>query len=158
MMVKEQLVAVLPDGTEHFEELRYFTDRHRSIDSDFRLICENAVRKAGLTTPRHDPVPVQVGLFDLEIQAGKLGRRKIRAFDIMPPLERMTDAQYSDEMQEILSEVPVEFRSYVASESYDRGHSAGYEECTNIAQSIVAALKPCIEAFRITTERVAEIQ
>lgn len=145
MSYKKSVVAVLPDGTEHFEEI---TSEKSFSYRDYEGVCENAVSKAKLKTPRNNPVAVNVDLFSLEIKNGKLERRKINTYGIVPQLERMTDDEYNAEMKEILSEIPQEFHSYVWSESYDRGHSDGMEGCVNIAVSIVSALKPCIKEFR----------
>lgn len=144
----KNLVAVLPDGTEYFEEIRSFSQGWRQ--QDYRVVCQNAVRKAGITTSRLNPAVVNVDLFVLEIKHGVLERRKINTYSVTPPLERMIDSEYHIEMKKILSEIPPEFHSYVTSESYDRGHSAGYEECVLIAQDIVYSLKPCIESYKLT--------
>ncbi len=149
MSEKTSVVAVLPDGAEHFEDIRPFGGR-RDVGMtlrDYETVAENAVRKKGLTTPRSNPVPVKVSVFKLEIKGGKLDRNKVKDFPITPPLERMTDAEYNSEMAELLAELPEEFRSYVSSESYDHGHSAGYEECVSIARSMVHGLKPVIDAY-----------
>lgn len=148
MSDKKNFVAVLPDGTEHFEELSMFSPRGWS-HHDYERVCENAVRNARLTTPRNNPDCVKVDLFVVSIQNGSLNRHKVGNYSITPPLERMTDSDFNAEMRDILGEIPEEFHSYVSSESWDRGHSAGYEECVSIARSIVFSLKPCIESYRV---------
>ena len=143
------LVAVLPDGTEYFEDIRPFPAKAGFDAYDYKRVCENAVRNSGLTTPRANPVPVVVSLFVLQIEKGKLVRRPHpTTYSITPPLERMTPEQYDAEMTSLLNEIPDEFSCYVTSESYDRGHAAGYEECVLIARSMVDGLRPCIVEYR----------
>lgn len=152
MRIPKSLVAMLPNGTEHYEEItpsgfRGFTSH------DYQRVCENAVRAAGLTTPRLCPATVQVSLFSLEIAGGKLIRRAMGQFPTMPTCTRMTDVEYAAEMRETLATIPESFRSYVESKSYEDGHSSGYEEVIGIARCMVADLAPCIADYATSLKK-----
>lgn len=140
-MSKDQYVAVLPDGNEHFcESIPTTTQKEKSM-------CAEAVRAYGLKTSRKNPVDVIVKLYRLVINKGKLERQFCGTYHIQPDFERMTQAEYDSEMIDILKHVPVEFHGYVYGEAYDRGHSSGMEECVSIASSIVDNLLPCIKNY-----------
>lgn len=55
----------------------------------------------------------------------------------------------------VLSQVPEEFRSVLSWHSYERGHSAGEDECDLILENIINELKPAIDKFeaRIRAEK-----
>lgn len=144
-MSKDQYVAVLPDGNEHFCEIS--SSPSRSSHSSQVDLCNEAVRAYGIKTSRSEPVDIKVQLFRLEIVKGKIERKLSGVYRITPPLERMTQAEYDSEMADTLKYVPVEFHEYVHGEAYDRGHSSGMEECVNIASSIVDSLLPCIKNY-----------
>ncbi len=141
---KHQYVAVLPDGTEFFGEAE---DGSSLLSGSPENVCEQAVRKAGLTTPRANPQKVKVGLFRLEIKEGKLERRPCGTKEVMPYLERMTEDEYATEMMDILGPLPEAFRQFVRSQAYDRGHSAGYEEVISIASDLASELLPCCKEY-----------
>jgi hypothetical protein len=133
---KQQYVAVLPDGTE------FFADAEDGND-----VCEQAVRKAGLTTPRAKRQKVKVGLFQLFIRDGKLDRRPCGTKEVMPYLERMTENEYDAEIAEQLSELPESFHGFVRNHAYEHGHSSGLEEMLNIASELISNLAPCVKEY-----------
>lgn len=139
-----QVVAILPDGREYFADLRKYGNNSRF---DYEQAARDAVRKYELTTPRKNPQTVDVKVCGLSIKEGKLERSTGCTFKITPPLERMTEEEYTTEMKAILDTIPESFRSFVSIYSYEHGHSAGYEEIILIANNLVNALKPCIEEF-----------
>lgn len=145
-MAKDQYVAVI--GSE--EEFGEFDPiiRNRDHEWEKKSLCEQLVRRLGLKTARKDPKKIKVSVFRLEIVKGKLERRGAGNYDIDLPLERMTADEYNAEMEEELKDIPEEFRPYVSNESYDRGHSAGYEEVLGIAKEMIHNLRPCIENYR----------
>ena len=145
-MTKDHYVAVF--GNE--EEFGEFDPVVLSRDHEWekKNLCQQLVRRLGLTTARKYPKKIKVFVFRLEIIKGKLERRGRQAYDIDLPLERMTADEYNADMEEELKDIPEEFRSYVSNESYDRGHSAGYEEVLSIAKEMIYNLKPCIENYR----------
>jgi hypothetical protein len=59
----------------------------------------------------------------------------------------MTEEQYHSEMVDILSEIPTEFHSFVASYAYELGHSAGREEVINYASRLADEIKEPIKDF-----------
>lgn len=150
-MAKNQYVAVF-GSEEEFGEfdpvVAHNRDNEAAIWSEKKNLCQQLVRRLGLKTSRKEPKTVKVSVFSLHIIKGKLERRGAGNFDIDLPLERMTSDEYNAEMDETLAEIPEEFRSFVRESSYERGHSAGYEQVVSIAHEMVFGLKPCIEAFK----------
>jgi hypothetical protein len=140
-----QYVAILPDGTEFFGENNEKNQFFKA--TGLENICEQAVRKAKLTTPRKEPKPVKVELLRLEINEGKLVRVPVGTYNIIPSKERMTDEEYETELSEMLETIPEAFRKFVRTKAYDDGHSSGLEECLNIAESLVSDLIPCIREY-----------
>lgn len=140
---KKNYVVVFPDGTEYFKE-DLISSHH-----DCKKLCEEAVYRSTLKTSRAAPTPIKVKLFSIEIIKGKLDRMFIGEYEIMPNTEPMTDFEYLEEMKNILSVVPEEFRYYVENEAYDKGHSSGYDEVIMLARSIVWDMTPCIEKYRL---------
>lgn len=136
-----QCVAILPDGTEYFGEV---TGR---VGSQARDVAEAAVRKAKLTTSRKNPVEVTVQVYQIAAKDGELTRRSIGEIVVMPTLERMTQEEYTEEMESILSDLPEEFRLFVSQQSWEEGHSAGYEEVVNYAQDYAYSLASAIKAY-----------
>lgn len=136
-------VAVLPDGREYFSDAS-------GVCSE-RSIAEDAVHKLGLTTSRSAPKPVNVQMYELYIQDGVQKRRRIVGYDVTPPLEPMTNAECSRELDEALARLPEEFRSYVSAAAWDR--ASGNEEAVSYAQGMVDDLSPAIDAY---TKRVAK--
>ena len=135
--IKRQYVAVLPDGTEYFGEAY-----------NGHSVCEDAVRRLNLTTPRANPQKVSVKLFELVIMDGNLKRLARATQEVLPSLERMTEEEYNSELREILKPLPVEFHAFITHQAYEQGHSAGYEEVIGIARDLANDLLPCINDYR----------
>jgi hypothetical protein len=146
--MNKHMVAVLPDGTEYFEDLRPRRSGERHHESDYRQIAERFVRSTTLTTKRSAPQTVKVSLFNEEIKDGRIWRTPSYVFDVLPNFEPMTCAEYEAEMTEILSVLPVEFHAYVRDASYNDGHSVGFEEAVSIARAMVYGLQPVIEQYK----------
>ncbi len=90
---------------------------------------------------------VQVINFEVKLQFSHV-------IDVEPFSAPMTADDYLTELEKLLFEIPKEFRDFVNAQAYDRGHSSGYEECYNIAQDLVSALKDPIKNY---TEKVKKI-
>lgn len=150
-MDKKQIVIVLPDESEIFDEVTAFTRNNPDWYGQMHRAAERAVAKSGRTTDRYNPQPVRVQIFTLGISDGKLTRSGGFFRDITPPLRRMTEEEYRTEMDEILATLPEEFRSYVEGESWDSGHAAGNEEVVSYARSMSHALQEPIKKY---TERI----
>ena len=60
-------------------------------------------------------------------------------------------AEYACRLDYILRKLPSEFKSYVSSAAYDRGHAYGQDEIDGIAEGMVADLAPVVAAY---TERI----
>ena len=133
-------VAVLPDGSEYFEE-------GEIGEQALVQIAGNAVRKNGLTTSRTEPKPVIVVVQEIAVRNGKLDRIHPRKFNITPPLQRMTEEEFQAEMTEILKDIPVEFQGFISYSSWEHGHSCWREEVVSIANEMASELIKPIEAY-----------
>lgn len=60
----------------------------------------------------------------------------------------MTEHEYSEKLDNILSELPIEFRSMVNYYCWDKGHAYGYEEVLSYAEALTSELKEPIANFR----------
>lgn len=142
-------VVVLPNGFEYHAE-----QDPKDILFSYRRMCEAAVSKAGLTTPRKSLDAVTCAVCQLVLRDGKLTRVFINHFAVHPPLERLKDDEFEQEMRALLSDLPDEFQSFIREQAYDRGHSAGMEEVLSIAQDLHHNLKECVDKYtsRITSE------
>lgn len=67
---------------------------------------------------------------------------------------KMTGQEYEAKQNELLGQLPEEFRSCISYMAYDRGHSAGREEVINILSGLVNALLDPIREFE---HRIVEI-
>ena len=90
-------------------------------------------------------IPVDLAI--LTIDKGKLVRTQITTYSIPPSLERMTEEEYNQEWKELLEDIPPEFHSFIQTDCYERGHSAGYEEVINYAHEMVYNIKGPIKNF-----------
>lgn len=144
--VKKNYVAVLPDGSESNHELWYYDDGRRQ--HNHREAAEQAVRDAGITTPRNaETRTVRVRVHELTIEKGALKRSHGVDFDITPPMARMTDDDYTRELAEALDGLPPEFAAFVSEKAYDDGHSAGYEEVVSLARGMAYSLKQAVDKY-----------
>jgi len=74
--------------------------------------------------------------------------------DFQPVPPRMTAEEFNAKQDELLSELPIEFRCFVSSYAYDCGHSAGYEEIIGYVAEMVSELKEPIKNY---TDKVVKI-
>lgn len=135
-------VVVFANGDEYFQEVQ-------SNDAGSKLaVCQNAVRDKKLTTSRKNPQKVAVELFALEINAGQLKRSKVGNFEVMPYLERMTQDEYNEALEEAVEDLPQEFQEYVRMIAWNQGHSSGYEEVVNIATDMAGELEKYVTRYQ----------
>ena len=66
-------------------------------------------------------------------------------FKPYPP--RMTNEEFTKKETELLTQLPVQFRSVLSSMAYERGHSGGMEEIISILSSLITDLLPTIILF-----------
>ncbi len=59
----------------------------------------------------------------------------------------MEGVEYNNRLCAITDKLPIEFKNYVISESWDRGHSAGYSEILMIAESMTYDLIRVLTAY-----------
>ena len=141
--MKVSFVATLPDGFEYFDDIEM--DHH--YDVTMRDFATKAVRTHGTTTNRKNPVNVKVKIDKLVLVKGKVQRIHYTGIDVPAPFAPMTEKEFQEELDKELSQIPTEFHPFINKQSWDRGHSAGYEEVLNIAQEMTYELKPCVAKF-----------
>lgn len=147
MAEKNSYVAILPDGTEHFFDGRQ-PGFYCGGSSDRETVAEEAVRKAKLTTPRSNPQAVLVEVLQLNIRGGKLVRELKSIHSITPPLERITEAECQDELDNILKQLPPEFAEFVCCQAWEDGQSSGeYEDVVDIANTLSDGLNKAIMKY-----------
>jgi hypothetical protein len=59
----------------------------------------------------------------------------------------MTNDEYIKKSDEILLQVPIEFRSVLDYMAYEKGHAFGYDEVIGILEGLVNSLSPAIVEF-----------
>jgi flagellar biosynthesis/type III secretory pathway protein FliH len=59
----------------------------------------------------------------------------------------MTEGEFANQQQEMLKEIPKEFRSAMSYKAWEDGHSAGYEEVILLLSNLIDAFKEPIEEF-----------
>lgn len=76
-------------------------------------------------------------------EAKRIAREKARC---PVSAERMTSEAYSTFEKELfeLNDIPEEMRSALSYYAYEKGHSAGYDECFGILQGLVGDFKDSI--------------
>lgn len=117
---------------------------------DLQSMAEQVVSyKAGITTPRNNPEPIVVGILRQYIANGQLAERKVADMIVTPPFERMTTTEYEVALAEALKPLPEEFHAFVRSQSWEHGHSSGYEEVMNYATEMISALEGPIKAYQL---------
>jgi hypothetical protein len=78
---------------------------------------------------------------------GEIKERTTKEFDIPLPVLPLTREEFEKERDYQVCNLPKEFADYVRSESWEQGHSAGYDEVINIARNMSYDLKPIIEKY-----------
>jgi hypothetical protein len=147
---KRHFVVVLPGDVKVFRDLDCSDDRSWSIQNNIRSMAQAAVWDAKLTTPRKNPQTVKVKVFEQRIQNGQIEEKFIGEFDIQLALERMTDEDYDNEVREITSCLPFEFKGFVEN-TLSNIERASFEENVDTAREIVRRLAPTVEKY---TERI----
>jgi hypothetical protein len=145
---KRQFVVVLPGDVKVFKDLEH-DDRSWSVQNSIRSMVQDVVWNSKLTTPRKKPQTINVKVFEQTIQSGQIAEKFIGEFDIQLALERMTDEEYVNEVEEIVSYLPVEFKGFIQYMMVEE--RASYEEKVDLAREIVDRLAPTVEKY---TERI----
>lgn len=146
-------VAVLPDGTEHPFDLSSY-GRNRGFDKhDFESQISAILSRVGLTTPRKEPQAVKVKCFRLSIKGLTLERTPAGTYEVTPPLERMTEAEFTEEQAYLLKRAPEEFHSALTHKAWEDGHSSGYEEVILTLDNLIDWLEAPLKAY---TDRIRQ--
>lgn len=146
---KTTYVLVLPDGRE------YFTEGVGLLNgADLTNHANEAVCHLKLKTSRSKAEKITFKTFRLVVEKGQ--QKRIASYDITVnlPLEAMNEQEYEQEMENLLADIPNEFREYIRSEAWDQGHANGYDECFGIATNLYYALKKVVDTYtaRITNK------
>jgi hypothetical protein len=106
-----QCVVVISGYEDYYGEIAESGRSSPSAENAAVALIDQAIRKAGITTNRKDPVQVSAKIYELQSKDGKPIRRLMGNYDITPPLRKMTSQEYSDELGRLLNQVPFEFRN-----------------------------------------------
>ena len=140
----QEVACILPDSTEIFLTV----EDNWGCGFNYINAADKAVRQTGLKTNRKNPERVKVKIYSLTIKNGQIERTCVGQPEVTPELERMTDQEFNEELDEILNTLPKAFRSFVSSRAWDEGHSAGHEEVINIARGLAYDLEPAIKEYQ----------
>ncbi len=109
--------------------------------------AESCVHRTNTKVHKSKPQNVTVSVALLGVSKGKLFVRREWKWDFPLPLIPTTGEEHIKEMEELLCDIPEEFKGYIMQEAWDRGHSAGYDEVYNIAGNMYSQLKPRITNY-----------
>lgn len=140
---KETFIIVLPNGQQHAGQI----DVDAFGNNNLRGLCEDAARRYDYKTSRRNPKEITCDVHKLVVENGNITQQPYTKIAIVPQTEELTRFEFEKEFNELVKQLPKAFHSFVEQESYDRGHSAGYEEVLSIAQDLVAGLKPAIAQY-----------
>lgn len=151
MSDSRSFVVQLWDGRETFVDTQDYKGKATTYGDVLDNVMAEVIRRLELTTTRKNPEKLKgTKIYELEICKGKIKRSLVSSLrDFTLPLARMTKTEYDEEMQEICSHFPTDFGCFIASEAWDRGHSAGYEEVVNIAQDLKDKLWPIVKNYAL---------
>jgi len=139
----------IPKGTEFLVLINNWAYFDPDKKRDGYFSCKNL----GITSIWHDEfelvdnIPMSCGLCKNHWSSRCKNSGDIcNIFEPYPP--EMTAEEFNILEAEVLKDLPEEFRSCISSMSYERGHSAGYEECLIHVKGYVRDLKDPIEKFK----------
>lgn len=132
------------DNHEH-----YFTskDDHPSRKFFFDgYVSEEAskfVRKLNIGCPykQRGERSISLQLHQPFAEDGTMRWRLIKTVVCTLPHTPPTREEYEEELEKIVSELPIKLQDFVKGEAYERGHSSGYEEVLNEARILVGKLQ-----------------
>jgi len=136
-------VVIMPDGTESFHDVNCAFSTRTALHD----VVNKAISKSKLTCSRSDPKTIKVKVYRLNLREGQVTRASVGEMETTLPFAPMTDAEYEQEMQDVVAGLPLEFKIFVEAQAYIRGHSAGYEEVVAVARSIADSLKPAVDQY-----------
>jgi hypothetical protein len=145
-----RLVASMPGHDDYFTE---FEKTDRPFMPPAERAAEDAVRAWGLETKRSDPQKVEVKVAELKVEQGRQVRKHETTVKVQPPLARMTEAEYVQELGDVLGGLPPEFHRFVKEYAWEEGHSSGYEEVVSCARGLVDGLESAVKAYTETLKR-----
>ena len=148
---KKTYAAVVFDGSREYPGYYGECDTSDAIER----LAGNAVSNYKITTPRKNPCAIGVKIVVVEVKNNALLHRHHALLQITPPLSAMTEAEYDQECDEILTDVPEEFHSVLRDMAYDRGHSSGREEVVGILRDLVGHMSPVVKKYHKKVTDVA---
>lgn len=144
--VKRNFVVIIGDN-EYPYESHVIADDRRDFEALMRRITEDAVRDAKLTSPYGEQQTIKVRVCELTIVKGKLDRSHGKTYTVTLPFARITDEQYAAEQAKLLDGIPQELHGPLCSYAYERGHSAGMEECINELNGLVEMIRKPLQQY-----------
>lgn len=134
--IKTNVVAVVNEQ-EYFGTVHWY--------SSFQKIAEEAVAHFGIkATKRGETIPVQF----YEIVAEKGKQQRIERPTVEVSLwYTPTQSEFEQEQNQLLLQLPEEFREAIRSKAWSDGHSAGFDEVLLHLRELIDILSPCITCY-----------
>jgi flagellar biosynthesis/type III secretory pathway protein FliH len=149
---KVKFVAVF-QGHEAFGDI-FVPEKNDRIDQmSYRQakeeLARKAVEQAGIRNERGDFSTVKVELFKLTVASNgaSVERTSVNPVEIQPYQKALTEAGFESEQEELLKDIPEEFRPFIREKAWHEGHSAGYEEVLSYVRGLVHGLKDPIAKY-----------
>jgi len=98
---------------------------------------------------------IRVQIYNLTYANGKPQKILEHASYMPVGVKPRTVDEYNSDLKKILETLPIEFRGYVSSSSYEEGHSSGYDEIINLAQSMAEDLNKAIDAYTLRIKPIS---
>ncbi len=101
------------------------------------------VRSTDLTSPyKGEAKTIKVAVHRQKIVDHQLVYQPVTTYDVPLPKEKPTQAEYLEDLNIILDELPTEqLKRFVREEAWDRGHSSGYVSVLAEARELVDSLQ-----------------
>ncbi len=129
----------LPNG----EKIQLELDRIDRYSNELRKFVSKFYSRG-----RDEELFIDVKVYKVSVKNLKIDLEFVKTLEVEPYVRPMTPEDYCTAMEKLLEQLPEEFRSFVSSQAYERGHSVGREESYNIAQDIVSSLKDPIKKYQ----------
>lgn len=88
---------------------------------------------------------IEIDLYEAIAENGKIAKGKyVGGHFVKLPEDRLNEVHYDRMCKNICKDLPDNLANCLISYSYEKGHSAGYEECVNILQDLAYQVKEAL--------------
>lgn len=132
-----QVVATV-NGQEYFATVDWANSHQK--------VAEEAVHHFGIKAKKKgETFPVK--FYEIRTAGGKQTRHERGTVDVALYYQS-TETEFEAEQEELLLEVPEEFRDAIRSKAWADGHSAGYEEVIYHIKDLIDFISPCLTKYK----------